>query len=73
MMATKAHLIEGLGIGFVAEKYMTQELKEKKLVTLPGFKMENEKSLVFRNDKYETPTIKAFKKDFLKFCQKKQY
>ncbi|MFH1728690.1 MAG: LysR family transcriptional regulator [Pseudomonadota bacterium] len=69
MEACKAHVLEGLGIAFVAKMYIKDELKKGKLVALPGFNMNRPAYIVSRNEKYESPLLKIFKKEFVDYCK----
>ncbi|MFH1729388.1 MAG: LysR family transcriptional regulator [Pseudomonadota bacterium] len=73
MEACKAHVLEGLGVSFVAKMYIKSELDNKKLVGLPGFNINRPAYIISRNEKYESPLIKAFKKDFIDYCVNLDY
>lgn len=48
--------------------YIRNELKEGEIVSLPGFKMNGTINLISRNEKYESPAIKAFKNELIAYC-----
>lgn len=69
MISCKSYALQSLGVTFIALKVMKQELKDKRLKILPGFVLEGCTSLICRNEKYETPALKLFKEEFVRFCR----
>lgn len=73
MEACKAHAVEGIGVAFVAKIYIGKELRDKKLVALPGFSLDRPIYLISRNEKYESQLIQVFKKEFVEYCRKLKF
>lgn len=69
MEACKAHALEGLGVAFVANMYILDELKKNKLVRVADFEISRPANLISRNEKYESPLVKAFKKELTAYCK----
>jgi DNA-binding transcriptional LysR family regulator len=66
----KYYALKGLGVAFIAEMYVRDELRDGRLVRLPGLSMRSPVSLISRNEKYESPAISAFKEAFVEHCRK---
>jgi DNA-binding transcriptional LysR family regulator len=68
MVDCKSYALKGLGVALMAKTLIHNELKEGKLIRLPFFEMKQPVYLISRNEKYESPTVSAFKEDVVKFC-----
>lgn len=69
MEACRHYALRGLGVTFLANLYTQGDLKLKKLVALPGFRIKRAVSFISRNDKYETPAVSAVKNEFADHCR----
>lgn len=69
MESAKALALKGIGVGFVANMYIQKELKDKKLVALPNFEIKASFNLISRDEKYESPAVTVFKKEFVEYCR----
>jgi len=70
MDAAKQHALKGLGVACVAKLYVNEELKNRTLIALPNFMIKIALHLISRNEKYESPAVKIFKKKFVEYCHK---
>ncbi|MBT3181021.1 MAG: LysR family transcriptional regulator [Deltaproteobacteria bacterium] len=70
MMACKEHAMRGLGIAFVAKPVIYKELKKGDLIAIPGMSVRGSCSMVYRNEKYESPLQKVFRDEYSAFCKK---
>lgn len=69
MDTCKRHALAGLGVTFVANMYVYNEIRSGQLVALPGFKLKTPLYLISRNEKYEFPIVREFKKEFVAYCR----
>lgn len=70
MESCKRHALAGVGIGFVANIYIIEEIKNRSLVAWPDFKLQSPMNLISINDKYELPAVTTFKKELVEYCRK---
>lgn len=70
MESCKKHVLTGLGISFISEMFIKDELRSGKIVALQGFKMNRPVYLISRNEKYESLSISTFKKSLIDYCSK---
>lgn len=73
MESCKNYAVHGLGVAFVADEHMREELASGKLVILGNYLSDKPISMISRNDKYQSHLIKIFKEEFLQFCKKRPF
>jgi len=70
MESCKKHVLQGIGVAFISEMYLREELKSGRVVRLPGFRMNKPLNLISRNEKYELSAVTCFKNELVKYCSK---
>lgn len=70
MEVTKKLALKKLGVACIAKIYIREELKKGELIAFPNFKLNRHISLISRNEKYESPGVRVFKEEFVKYCRK---
>jgi DNA-binding transcriptional LysR family regulator len=70
MLSAKELALKGVGIGFIANMYIQDELKGKRLIKLNDFEIKNSFNLISRDERYESPAITTFKREFVAYCRK---
>ncbi|MBU0506686.1 MAG: LysR family transcriptional regulator [bacterium] len=69
MEATKQMALKGLGVTSIANIYVHNEIRENKLIAIPGVCLNRPLNLVSRNEKYAPPALKIFKEEFVGYCE----
>lgn len=72
MESCKNYAVQGLGVAFVADEHMREELAQGKLIKLGNYLTDKPIYLISRNDKYQSHLIKIFKEEFIHFCKERQ-
>lgn len=70
METCKKYALKGLGVAVVAKMFVHDELKNKELLVVPGFKIKIPIYMISRNEAYQSPLITRFKEDFYGYCLK---
>ncbi len=69
MDTCKQHALAGVGIAFLASMYIFDEVRDGRLIKLPGFKVSTPLYLISRSEKHEIPLVREFKKEFVEYCR----
>jgi len=70
MESCKIYAMQGLGLAFVADNHIKEELRDGKLVKLADFVLDKPAHLISRNEQYQSNLIRIFRDKFVSYCKK---